>query len=936
MVSTGLIDITSLGRGIRSVFTNSLITLHDFTANTVDDGIAADRRATVVIDGSQVSIVTTGADAKGLLADRGAKIFIDPAGGTGSLSFDSFVRLNTAGASISTQGDDAHGIQSRANAGNADIEFLQGSIETTGDSAEGAYALINGGTGAATITMSGGSVTTGGEDSEGLVALVQPFGGGDATATLSGGQVTTTGDGSTGVLAQANLGGDARAEQSDGTIQTAGDAASHGLLAFSGLGNATTNQSGGSTSTTGADSHALYAAASAANASITQAASGTAEASGQNSAGVRAEALGTAAISVAGLVSGGWDTAAGIEARGFAGSTVNIASSSSVGALSDRAILGSFNSPTDITSAGILTGFVDLAGGDDSFANSGRWNVRNWADTTGDGMRDTIGVATSDFGGGTDLFTNTGTVALATVPGSGGVEEAVFDNLERFENAGLLTMADGQTGGGGPMAGDRITISGEYAGQDGQVNFDTFLGGDSSATDRLIVGSTAAGTSFVRVFNTNGPGIRTKQGIKIVDVDGASNGDFVLIDGDYHLRDGKEAVVAGAFAYGLYQVGGDWYLRNVEIPQSVMPEVPDGAQGGFSPVTSVYENYPQVLLAMNGLPTLQQRVGNRYWSGLGAGGVSQPQPGSQMPFAVGDEPGPAGSPSFAQGQGVWARIVGSDSKLKPRYSTAGVIESDIDILGMQGGIDVPVYTQENGSRLIAGVTGHYANGNAKSKSVQPREDSIDTEGYGVGTTLTWYDQTGFYLDGQFQYSWYESDLVSGALGRLASDKHDAGYALSLEGGQRVALAKPGVSLTPQAQLVYSTLSIGDYRDDFTARFGLEDGDSLIGRLGVALDQEKTWESDDGSLRRTHVYGLMNLEYEFLGGTTVLVSDVQGLSVAALSQEQDRLWGGLGLGGSYNWDGERFSIYAEGGVKTGLDHFGDSYALTGDAGIRVRW
>lgn len=413
VVSTGLIDITSLGRGIRSVFTNSLITLHDFTANTVDDGIAADRRATVVIDGSQVSIVTTGADAKGLLADRGAKIFIDPAGGTGSLSFDSFVRLNTAGASISTQGDDAHGIQSRANAGNADIEFLQGSIETTGDSAEGAYALINGGTGAATITMSGGSVTTGGEDSEGLVALVQPFGGGDATATLSGGQVTTTGDGSTGVLAQANLGGDARAEQSDGTIQTAGDAASHGLLAFSGLGNATTNQSGGSTSTTGADSHALYAAASAANASITQAASGTAEASGQNSAGVRAEALGTAAISVAGLVSGGWDTAAGIEARGFAGSTVNIASSSSVGALSDRAILGSFNSPTDITSAGILTGFVDLAGGDDSFANSGRWNVRNWADTTGDGMRDTIGVATSDFGGGTDLFTNTGTVALA-------------------------------------------------------------------------------------------------------------------------------------------------------------------------------------------------------------------------------------------------------------------------------------------------------------------------------------------------------------------------------------------------------------------------------------------------------------------------------------------------------------------------------------------
>ena len=53
-------------------------------------------------------------------------------------------------------------------------------------------------------------------------------------------------------------------------------------------------------------------------------------------------------------------------------------------------------------------------------------------------------------------------------------------------------------------------------------------------------------------------------------------------------------------------------------------------------------------------------------------------------------------------------------------------------------------------------------------------------------------------------------------------------------------------------------------------------------------------------------------------------------------ELDGLWGEAGLGGSYNWDDDKYSIYGEGSVMTSLADFGDSYALKGTAGFRVKW
>ena len=96
---------------------------------------------------------------------------------------------------------------------------------------------------------------------------------------------------------------------------------------------------------------------------------------------------------------------------------------------------------------------------------------------------------------------------------------------------------------------DTLTVAGNYTGNGGTLQIETVLGGDASPTDRLVVTGNTAGTTNVRVINLGGGGAQTVEGIKIIDVGGASNGSFSLL-GDYVFQ-GEQAVVGGAYAYTL-------------------------------------------------------------------------------------------------------------------------------------------------------------------------------------------------------------------------------------------------------------------------------------------------------------------------------------------------------------------------------------------------
>lgn len=523
---------------------------------------------------------------------------------------------------------------------------------------------------------------------------------------------------------------------------------------------------------------------------------------------------------------------------------------------------------------------------------------------------------------------------------NGNISGAVASVLEggRLEGAGII----GSTNNVGTIAPGTsigtLTIDGDYSGLGGILEIETILGGDSSQSDRLVITGNSSGQTYVNVLNGGGEGAPTAEGIKIIDVGGISGGAFSLVS-DYTTEDGKPAIIAGAYAYTLHHNGirdpadGSWYLRSTINKPPTEPEEPGEPSEPVEPPSlprygasiPVYEAYPQVLQVLNGLPTLRQRAGNRYWNNAGNSVIAQGAD-AISPRSPLEEAGP-----MVENNGVWGRIEGSHNHFDPRFSTTGS-KYEMDTFKLQAGVDGMLHEGERG-KLIGGIIAHYAHGKADIRSIYDAIDGggrISTDGYGIGSTLTWYADSGFYLDAQAQATWYESDLsYSGGNNALADGNNGFGYALSMEGGKRFSL-NPYWFVTPQAQLTFSNVDFDSFTDPYGADVWLDRNNSLQGRVGVAVEHQNSWYNSSGMIDRTNVYGLANLYYEFLEGTRVDVSDT------SFASRNDRIWGGIGLGGSYNWNDDKFAAYGDGAINTSLNNFGESFTYKGTVGFKIKF
>jgi len=442
-----------------------------------------------------------------------------------------------------------------------------------------------------------------------------------------------------------------------------------------------------------------------------------------------------------------------------------------------------------------------------------------------------------------------------------------------------------------------LTIAGDYAGNGGVLEIETELAGGLGTSDLLIVQGSTKGNTFVRITDRSGLVAAPDVGLKIVQVEGESNGTFTLL-GDYEIG-GEPVLVAGAQVYRLVRNDtvdpddGDWYLRSK-----------GGSEPSYQPGVTLYESYAGVLHALSGLDTLQQRTGNRSW--LREAGNAE---------KAGDD-----------GKGIWARIRGAHDKQAAHGSTSHASYSSNGWM-LQAGAELVLFETEAG-RLVCGVNVHGGSASARIRS-HHGDGSIDVRGWGAGATLTWYGESGFYADGQAQFSWHKSDLHSSTLGRdLVTGNRSKGHALSFEIGQRFAL-KDGWSLTPQAQLAYASVDFDGFTDAFGALVSSGSGDRVIGRLGLAVGREVEWQDENGSGRSTF-YGIANLFHDFSGG---LKTNVGGTEFV---RGGHTLHGGLGLGGSISWADGRFGVYGEANLNTDLEHFGDGNAVTGTVGLRVSW
>ena len=333
----------------------------------------------------------------------------------------------------------------------------------------------------------------------------------------------------------------------------------------------------------------------------------------------------------------------------------------------------------------------------------------------------------------------------------------------------------------------------------------------------------------------------------------------------------------------------------------------------YGPSTPLYEAYPQVLLNLNRLSTLQQRVGNRIWTD-----------GSQVSndLATSDQ-----ANALIEHRGFWGRMEGSTGKVTPNHSPTEQ-NYDLDLWRMQAGVDGLLKETNQGS-WIGSISGHYGKAEADIKS-DDGHGKVETTGYGVGAAATWYGYNGTYVDLQSQATWYETDFNSKTYSQSdTKDQNGFGYALSVETGHRLEINN-GWSVTPQVQLVFSSVDFDTFRDGLDTRVSLIDGDSLEGRGGIAINNNRSWKADNGDIRRLSLYGITNLYYEFLDGTKV---DVSGTS---FRNENKDFSGGLGFGSSYNWNNDAWSLYGEANVRSAFKNASDNYSFNGTIGLRAKF
>ncbi|MDO8978799.1 MAG: autotransporter outer membrane beta-barrel domain-containing protein [Afipia sp.] len=546
--------------------------------------------------------------------------------------------------------------------------------------------------------------------------------------------------------------------------------------------------------------------------------------------------------------------------------------------------------------ANFLNGFTAL-----TVAAGGAWFDTNAHDIgigtnfSGSSNFNKLGLGQLTLTGDSSGFTGASTVSAGTLAVNGVLGgNMLVDTAGRLVGTGSVgnVVNTGIVAPGYGNAMGTLTVQGNYVSTGGRLEIATALGDDSSQTSRLAVNGTTSGLTQVSIINRGGLGAQTVEGIKIIDVTGASNGTFVL-NGNYVFQ-GAPAVIAGAYAYRLYQGGvstpadGDWYLRSA-LFDSGQPSGPL-----YQPGVPVYEAYGANLQSLNALPTLQQRVGNRSWG----------------PGADGD------------GNGIWGRTEGTHGRFSNAAVSTTGLDQNIDTWKMQVGADQVLVDTDTSGRLVAGVNISYGEATSRINSVFGN-GALKTNGYGLGATLTWYGVTGVYVDGQARVNRYSSDLNSELLGSRTHDNGGNGEAFSIEAGKRISFGER-FGITPQFQIVYSNVRFDRFVDPSGVDVAADKNDSLKTRWGIALDHQGTW---DGG--RSRIYGIANVSYEWLDGMRTLVAGTPIINA------DERLWGELGLGASVTL-GKDLSFYGELSGNTPFRGFGNSYILKANVGLRAQF
>ena len=404
------------------------------------------------------------------------------------------------------------------------------------------------------------------------------------------------------------------------------------------------------------------------------------------------------------------------------------------------------------------------------------------------------------------------------------------------------------------------------------------------ATDALRADGAADSTGVILVMNgafnqENADDAVARLGGKIVgDAVGDSVG-FMPTDGD-----GMTGVVPPSLPLGEDGTIDTSSLTPPEEPPAQPAQPMDPAPETMEPTMMcdlasddrcrLYEALPSVLLAMNGLPSYGERL---------AAARSE--------------------------TGGWARVEASRGEWKAADSTRTDVGYDHDRSGGRAGVDVAV-----GEDARIGVSVHGLQGEAEMAS---NGGKVELSGMGVGVSAT--AMAGeVYIDAQAQATWFDVEVTSSqGTTLMRTDEVDGGgWALGLEAGRSMAIGG-NLSLTPSVGLAWSQASLDDFTDSRGARVSMEDSDSLVGRLGVAVAAD----AGDG-LRLIASAGVMR---EFSEDTEVQVSGTQ------LKASSETTGFRVGVGGVHSWGEGRYALQGSASYTSGG---GDNSAFGGGLSLSV--
>ncbi len=378
-------------------------------------------------------------------------------------------------------------------------------------------------------------------------------------------------------------------------------------------------------------------------------------------------------------------------------------------------------------------------------------------------------------------------------------------NMTGNSTVGALSLGNGTVALGDGSAFHTLNVAGNFSGADGTIIFNTVLAGDDAATDKLIIGGDTSGSANVRVNNVGGAGAQTDKGIELIQVGGASNGQFNLAG----------RAVGGQYEYFLHKgtgADGNWYLRS-QLPTQPDPCVVDPTLPECNP------EIPD--------PVLRPEPG-AYLANLQA---------AQTMFRLGYHDRNAGQNSGR----AWARVDGSRNGFD-------AVSRQLDIRGNSQALTVGADLWRHDSGSSVGVM--LSSGNASSTSTNELTGYYargKVKGEALGIYGTWRGgngadpYAGFYVDGSLQRAQFRNRVEGIGLDAERYDSRawqgavETGYAFRVGGA-----SNGGIYLEPQLQVGYSRWDSNRHTEANGTVVSTENANGVFGRAGLRLSGVTRW------------------------------------------------------------------------------------------------